>query len=192
MYCVDGVATVRAPYGTEMVAPNKAWSGIDAVTVEARDEPATLLRWDIVARGGDGEPVADDGLTTQEMLAAPVPLPDTECLMRCDRVEFPPGGVAYLHTHRGPGIRCLLTGEITVTVEARSRTIGPLEAWFETGIDPVYARASLTETTTFARVMILPLFIQGKASIRYVNEGDRDKPKPQRYTVLVDRPIACK
>ena len=45
------------------------------------------------------------------LLSAEVELdPSTEWLMRCDRVDFPPGGVAYRHTHPGPGIRCLLFG----------------------------------------------------------------------------------
>ena len=37
-------------------------------------------------------------------------------LMRCDRVDFAPGGVAPRHGHRGGGIRCLLRGSLTVTV----------------------------------------------------------------------------
>ena len=35
-------------------------------------------------------------------------------VVRCDRVDFPPGGRAYLHTHTGPGIRCLLRGSIRI------------------------------------------------------------------------------
>ena len=31
-------------------------------------------------------------------------------MLRCDRVDFPPGGVAYRHTHPGPGLRVLLAG----------------------------------------------------------------------------------
>ena len=40
--------------------------------------------------------------------------PDRESLLRCDRVDFPPGGVAHLHTHPGPGLRVLLQGRIRI------------------------------------------------------------------------------
>jgi len=56
--------------------------------------------------------------------------------MRCDRVDFPPGGIAYTHTHQGPGIRCLLGGrDPHPGVRCRaSRAAG--EAWFEAGRIP--------------------------------------------------------
>ena len=37
--------------------------------------------------------------------------------MRCDRIDFPPGGIAYTHTHPGPGIRYLLHGELDIHTE---------------------------------------------------------------------------
>ena len=45
--------------------------------------------------------------------------PEGEWLVRCDRVDFPPGGVAYLHTHPGPGIRVLLEGSIRIDSAGR-------------------------------------------------------------------------
>ena len=108
-------------------------------------------------------------------------------LIRCDRVDFPPGGVAYLHMHQGPGIRVLLQGEIRVDTNGGSHRYGPLEAWFEPGPEPVFAAASETEATAFVRCMVLPPELLGRSSIRYVREEDAAKPKPQRYTVFVDR-----
>ncbi|MBV9197748.1 MAG: hypothetical protein JO168_26730 [Solirubrobacterales bacterium] len=125
------------------------------------------------------------------LLSAPVELPPGQRrLLRCDRVEFPPGGVAYLHTHQGPGIRVLLHGSIRVDTAGRSHHYGPLEAWFEPGPEPVFAAASETEPTAFVRCMVLPERLLGQSSIRYVREEDAEKPKPQRYTVFVDEPIA--
>ncbi len=112
-----------------------------------------------------------------------------EYLMRCDRVDFPPGGVAYRHTHEGPGIRCLLRGAIRIESEGRSTEIGPFGAWFESGPEPVFAAASETEETAFVRVLILPRRLLGERSIRYLDEEDAAKPKVQHYTVLVDEPI---
>ena len=34
--------------------------------------------------------------------------------MRADRIDFPPGGIAYRHTHPGPGIRRLVMGTIRI------------------------------------------------------------------------------
>ncbi|MBV8953516.1 MAG: hypothetical protein JO179_05235 [Solirubrobacterales bacterium] len=129
------------------------------------------------------------------LLSAPLNLGDDdekneERLMRLDRVDFPPGGVAYLHTHQGPGIRVLLHGEIRIDSEGASHHYRPLEAWFETGPDPVFAAASETDSTAFVRCMILPRRLLGQSSIRYVREEDAAKPKPQRYTVFVDEPLS--
>ncbi len=123
-------------------------------------------------------------------LSAEVELdPSVEWLMRCDRIDFPPGGVAYRHTHPGPGIRCLLFGSIRIETEGRSAEYGPFEAWFESGPEPVYAAASKTEDSAFVRVMLLPRKWGGKRTIRYVDPADADRPKLQRATVFFDRPI---
>jgi quercetin dioxygenase-like cupin family protein len=131
-----------------------------------------------------GEP-SPDALLSVEL----APTDGEQRLIRCDRVDFPPGGVAYLHTHQGPGIRVLLHGSMRVETEGRSRTYGPLEAWFEPGPEPVFAAASDSEPTAFVRCMLLPTRLRGQRSIRYVREEDAAKPKPQRYTVFVDAPL---
>lgn len=114
---------------------------------------------------------------------------DGEYLVRCDRVELPPGGIAYLHTHRGPGIRCLIQGRFRVEVSGYAQTVERHGAWFESGIDPVEARAVSDEQATFVRVMVLPRELLGRKSIQYVRESDRDRPKLQRYEVFVDEPL---
>jgi hypothetical protein len=162
------------------LGPNEAWFGDEAVKIEAGDEGATLLRWELTEWAPDGA-----------KLDAHVDLdPWAEYLIRCDRVDFPPGGVAYLHTHQGPGIRCLLKGELTVETEGEAATHGPFGAWFEAGPHPVLATASETQETAFVRCMVLPRELEGRSSIRYVRDEDADKPKPQRYTVFLDAPIA--
>ncbi len=126
-----------------------------------------------------------DGPAGQALLSAPVELDSGEArLLRCDRVDFPPGGVAYLHTHQGPGIRVLLHGTIRIETGGQSRDYGPLEAWFEPGPEPVFAAASDTEPTAFVRCMVLPAQLQGKSSIRYVRDEDADKPQgPELHRV---------
>jgi len=154
----------------------------DVARSEARFGAARVgghaLVWEL---GGDG---------AGAKLSAEVELdPAVEWLMRCDRVDFPPGGVAYLHTHPGPGIRYLLFGSITIEAGGRSERFGPGDAWFESGPEPVYAATPLTEETAFARVMLLPREWEGKRTIRYVDPADEDKPKLQRATVFLEAPI---
>jgi len=107
-------------------------------------------------------------------------------LLRCDRVDFPPGGIAYRHTHPGPGIRCLLFGRITIETAGRSASHGPLGAWYESGAEPVRAVASPEEATAFARVMLLPREWRGLRSIRYVDPADGERPKLQQAKVYFD------
>ena len=110
-------------------------------------------------------------------------------LMRADSVTFPPGGCAYLHTHQGPGIRCLIEGGIRIDTEGTSTCYAPGGAWFESGPAPVFAQAAQDRTSRFIRVMILPAELKGRSSIAYVNAEDRDKPKSQRYKVYLDETI---
>ncbi len=116
--------------------------------------------------------------------------PRREWIVRCDRVDFPPGGVAYRHTHPGGGIRRLLFGSLHVDAPGHSQTYGPGGAWFEGADYPVVATASATEPTAFVRVMVLPAEWEGKRTIRYVDPADEDKPKLQRPTVFLERRLA--
>lgn len=125
------------------------------------------------------------------LLEHPIALdPKAAWLMRCDRVDFAPGGTAPRHGHRGGGIRCLLRGALTVTVgDAPAQLMRPGDCWFESGREPVLARASTTEETSFVRCAILPADIRGKTSILYVDPADAARGRPRTYTVFVDEPI---
>jgi hypothetical protein len=137
------------------------------------------LRWELEDEPGDGA-----------LLSCEVELDSAVAwLMRCDRVEFPPAGLAYLHTHPGPGIRCLLQGRIRIESGGEAHEYGPFDAWFESGPEPVLAAASPDEETAFVRVMLLPREWAGKRTIRYVDPADAEKPKTQRATVFLDEPI---
>jgi quercetin dioxygenase-like cupin family protein len=190
VYVRDGDAIVRAGTQAAGLAANSAWHGRDTITVTAGAAGATLLRWELVTGGETpGEP-AGTGIHSTATLAHAVDLADPGgYLMRCDRVDFPPGGIAHTHVHRGPGIRYLLMGGIRVEVKGKAHDIAPGGAWFEAGPDPVLATASATGPTAFMRVMILPRELRGKSSIRYVKPEDADKPKLQTYRIFVDEII---
>lgn len=183
LYVVEGSVLLEggAAWPDRLQENSAAWA-TTPVLVRPVGDPAVLLAFELVP--------ADHPTSRDTELAAPLHLDvDAEHLLRCDRVDFPPGGVALLHTHQGPGTRCLLAGRLRVEVDGASRTIDPLGAWFERGPDPVYASASETEPTAFVRVMVLPRALLGTPSIRYVREEDRDKPKSQRYTIFLDEPV---
>jgi quercetin dioxygenase-like cupin family protein len=184
IYVREGDAVVRAGGQAAGLAADSAWHGRDAVTLTAGTAGATLLRWELGA--GEDSPVGA-GLTSTLTLAHAVELGDPGgYLMRCDRVDFPPGGIAYTHVHSGPGIRCLLTGAIRVEVGGKAHDIAPGGAWFEAGPDPVLAIASQTAPTAFVRVMLLPRGLRGRSSIRYVKPEDAGKPRLQTYRIFVD------
>jgi quercetin dioxygenase-like cupin family protein len=178
IYVRAGDATVRAGGQAATLAANSAWHGAVGCEVTAGANGAALLRWELgPAAGPGGKPT----------LSQPIELADPGgYLMRCDRVDFPPGGIAYTHTHRGPGIRCLLAGEVRIEVNGAVHAVKPGEPWFEAGPDPVLAFAAEREPTSFARVMILPRALKGKSSIRYVRPEDEAKPKTQKYQVYCD------
>jgi quercetin dioxygenase-like cupin family protein len=179
VYVRSGSLTVRSSGIVATLAPNSAWHGERPCEVAAGKSGAEIYRWELRGEAGTGDAgsVLRSELTLDRKAAY---------LVRCDRVDFPPGGIAYTHTHRGPGIRCLLSGEIRIKVKGDEHLVRPGEAWFEAGPDPVLAIASEREPTAFARVMILPAELRGKSSIRYVLPEDADKPKRQSYQLFVD------
>jgi quercetin dioxygenase-like cupin family protein len=110
-------------------------------------------------------------------------------VLRCDRVDFPPGGVAYRHVHPGPGIRRLLRGELTIDRNGDASTYRAGESWYEDAGDAVLATSSATEDTAFVRVLVLPAEWAGKRTIRYLDPADEAKPKLQRARVLLEVPL---
>ena len=190
IYVRDGDVVARAGSQAAGLAANSAWQGSVAIAVTAGATGVTLLRWELAARSQAPGEWTGAGVISSLTLAGAVELGDAGgYLMRCDRVDFPLGGIAYTHVHRGPGIRCLLAGGIRVEVSGQVHDVAPGGAWFEAGPDPVLALASSSELTAFVRVMILPREIRGKSSIRYVRPEDADKPKLQTYRIFADEPI---
>jgi quercetin dioxygenase-like cupin family protein len=110
-------------------------------------------------------------------------------IFRCDRIDFPPGGIAYRHVHPGPGIRRMLFGELTIDRDGEARTYGVGESWYEGANDPVLATASAVEDTAFVRVLLLPAEWAGRRTIRYVDPADENEPRLQRATVLLEEPL---
>ena len=187
LYVVEG-SMIVAGEAREWKA-NSAWFGTGACSVQAGAEGVRLWRWELVE-----SPVADESLATGSGVSSRAKKYDEieldsqgEYLMRCDRVDFPLGGIAYTHIHAGPGTRCLLEGTLKVLLDDGEEIfVEPGGVWFERGPDPIYAQASEEVLTSFIRAMVLPRSYRGKSSITYVKAEEADKPKRQEYTRFVD------
>jgi len=166
-----GVETAAGNRVVYDVARNEAFFG--AATVEGH-----ALAWEL-------EEDEDGALFSHEVELDPA----TRWIARCDRIDFPPGGIAYMHTHPGPGIRYLLHGELQIRTLGKVAVYGPGGIWFEQAGDPILAVASPDEETAFVRVLLIPAEWEGKRTIRYVDPGDEEKPKLQRPTVFFDHAL---
>jgi hypothetical protein len=177
--------------GDGELAADSAWHGRGRAKIAAGADGAALWRYELVAAGSTVTEAAPGSGRSRLKLAAPLvrwPVAGA-LLIRADSVAFPPGGCAYLHTHQGPGIRCLIEGGIRIDTDGHSTSYAPGGAWFEAGPIPVFAQAAADRPSRFIRVMVLPAALQGKSSIAYVKAEDRDKPKSQSYKIYLDAPI---
>lgn len=191
LYVLGGEITVASGGRELRLAADSAWHGSAGCELRAASPEAAVLCYEL-AGGSTGVAArdAEDGVEREVVGEYPIDLsPGAEYLMRCDRVYFAPGGVALPHRHGGGGIRYLIEGELAVRVgEGPARTMKPGDAWFESGVEPVYAEAAL-RPTSFVRVSILPRSIRGISSIMYVDPADAERGKPRRYRVYLDEPI---
>lgn len=187
IYVAAGVAEIDG----QEIPEDEALFGADAIgAIATGASGATLWRWELARADSPETRIAAPIVASALMLSAPIDTLDPgdgrQWLMRGDSVAFPPGGCAYTHVHKGPGIRCLQAGTIRIDCEGHSAHYTPGGAWFEAGPDPVFAQADEDKPTRFIRVMILPRALKGQSSIRYVKDEDKDKPKSQQYRGYVD------
>jgi len=189
LYVRQGSVTVSIGAGDTRVAEGQVWHGAQACRIAAAESGGTVLRYELTRGATAPERMA--GGMTRVLLEHAIDLdPRANYLMRADRVDFAPGGIALPHRHRGGGIRCLIAGSLEVTVgDMPARRVTPGGAWFESGREPVLAIASKDEATSFVRVAILPREIRGRTSIMYVDPKDAERGRPRTYTVYVDEPI---
>lgn len=181
IYVVSGAVDVEAAASRTQMDENTAWHGAEGCVIQAR-AAARLWRWELQPDSVSSVTVPHPTLKLRHTIEVPA----RGALMRADRVDFPPKGIAYTHTHQGPGIRVLLRGRFRVETNGHVLELEPGVPWFERGPDPVYAEVIGDVPASFVRVMVLPVALLGKSSIRYVKPEDQARPKSQTYTVFVD------
>ena len=161
------------------------------IDLTAGQNGALLWFWELVDLKNDdtrsSKGILSEKIEIRELIS--IPSEPEASLIRCDTVSFSPSGCAFTHTHAGPGIRVLLEGGIRIDGKANSNEYKAGDAWFEDGVEPVFAQAQGGTVSSFIRVMILPRKFIGKTSITYVNEEDLEKPKTQIYKGYIDEPL---
>jgi len=190
IYVIEGDVTVEFASGCTSQPAGSAWLGGNEIALVPAGNGVRILRWELAADSADdhGALLSAPSATSELKCSAKIDFdPRFGWLMRCDRVSFPKGGIAYAHVHQGPGIRYCLEGQIEIQSEGSTHHYGPGQSWFERGPVPVLAPTSTEMETTFVRGFLLPRACKGRSSIRYVYPEDAAKPRPQRYKVLGER-----
>lgn len=111
--------------------------------------------------------------------------PKRPMVFRCDRVDFPAKACTPRHGHKGPGIRRLIHGAVMAEVGSELRRLGPGDAWFESGQDPVVGR-NLASTSAFVRAMVLPERLHGRPTFVPWDEQEAGKPRGTQRTEFFD------
>src|SRR5687768_6806805 len=100
LYVLAGDLTVTTGGNETPVAEHSAVFVGGAATATVGPRGATVLRYEVVRDGAEPDGAGTLLLEHALQLAAGEPY-----LMRCDRVDFDPGGVALAHRHKGGGIQ---------------------------------------------------------------------------------------
>jgi hypothetical protein len=137
----------------------------DAAEIRAGANGARVFRWELA--GEAAAPLAAPGVHSMLRMAEPVwsldLQPGSRWVFRLDRIDNPPGVVADVHTHPGPGIRALLAGTFHVRQPSEDGAAErPGDPWWESGVEAVISTPSATETSSFLRCMLLPVEYLGR------------------------------
>ncbi|MNM60377.1 hypothetical protein D3C81_716560 [compost metagenome] len=191
LYVREGGLMIESPCDAQSLDSAQARVSQEPLTLLNGDHDTVLWRWDLTdARQPAGALPSAPATRSELKLEAPITLDQRfEWLMRCDRVDFPKGGVALTHVHQGPGIRICDYGQISIETQGQRHDHPAGHAWFELGHAPVLAPTTEEEETRFIRCFLLPRQLKGRSSIRYVRPEDAALQKTQRYKVFAERYI---
>ncbi|MFT0891484.1 hypothetical protein [Pseudochelatococcus sp. G4_1912] len=192
VYVRNGGLTLETATSNQFHSAGSAWVGQDEVNYVVGPEGAEILRWELVplTETHDGRLRSSPKSASKVLNSFEIDLdPANSWLLRCDQVTFPPGTVAPVHMHQGPGVRWVVKGEIdAIGPGGVAKLHLPGDSFLENGIDePVSAKMHKDEETSFLRGLILPRSVKGRPSTRFVHKEDWDRPKRQVYHVHAER-----
>ncbi|SEM52659.1 hypothetical protein SAMN05428989_3997 [Pseudoxanthomonas sp. GM95] len=193
LYVRDGSVMADDESGGRLIEAGQGHVHDGGLSLVAGQADTLLWRWELEESARAPSPALPSAPATSSrlLLEQEVDLDRRfDWLMRCDRVDFPPGGVALTHVHQGPGIRIVHHGQIAIETLGQRHVHNPGEAWFELGHAPVLAPTTEDGPTAFVRCFLLPRALKGVSSIRYVRPEDARAPKVQEYRVFAERFIS--
>lgn len=145
-------------------------------------EDTEILRFEIKSTSD----FSNDNAQGEMLLTSEFELPQVPVFLRLDQVSFPPNAEAYRHVHPGPGIRCLVEGNLEIRSDHDVSIIQNGEAWYEDANSPVKATAG-DQPAAFVRAMVLPQEYFGKPTINYLDPADHGKLRLQKNNRFFDQ-----
>ena len=192
LYVRDGISHVKPgnQKTAETLSHNSAWFGAEKIILNAGSNGASVFRFRLSKKTKKGQCCKKRKASSRLLQEKSITLkPRENYLLRCNRVDIPPVGTEFMHTHKGPGIRYLLNGGFTVETAGKKSISCSGQSWFEAGSGPVLAFSPEHKPGHFCRVMVLPRSLLGENSITYVKPEDKEKPKLQGYATFIDEHI---
>lgn len=159
IYVQQGSAVVN---GTELPAGEALYAD-GPVEATTGSDGARLFRWELDRSPGQVPANIESMLRmTRECWSINIE-PGSEWLLRLDSIILPGDDLADCHTHPGPGIRALLSGQFIIrqtSEDGGGEYLG--DPWWETGTEACISKPGTDEDVHFLRVMVLPSEFEGR------------------------------
>jgi len=132
---------------------------------------------------------SDDRTSLAELASYEMPVLEEDdrvhpgkAILRFERVDLIPGIETSRHTHRGSGLRVLISGQLEADLDGQISSLLPGDAWLEKGPwEAVIGRASPEGQTSFVRLLVLPVAAAGEDSFVDLSGSRGDRPRPAGY-----------
>ncbi len=157
VYVLEGSISV----GTQTLGKDSAAYFHDVMPMAAGAAGATVWRWELVRAADPNNLASGEGIVSHLRMSRHIRMfelvPTSKWLFKLDCIVDNEGSTG-LHSHPGSGIRCLLSGDLTVVSEKGecSENEKPGDCWYEEGAYPLISTTRPGNKATFLRGMILP------------------------------------
>ena len=162
----------------------------DETKITAGAKGARLFRWDLVKAGTKDCLAQGRGISSRVRMSRETWSLDIQggsrWLFRLDMINNPPGVIADVHTHPGPGIRVLLSGTFSVRQPSEDgEAKHPGDPWWESGVEAIISTPSDREPSAFLRGMVLPTEYEGRHdTVRWLRKPPKGRAE---WYLLIDK-----